>query len=164
MTSDCEAVMFWVSLFFKFTAASLCTLFNCWLRLGLLKRQQSGWSFEAVTNPFLLGSSVHDWIVWCCTEVCISIGVYVCSQLLSYIKFSGFFWGFFGGGGSFAFAVYLLYLIHVIHNSVNAQQRKQIGLQKLVCTADSVTLYAGVFFRHWNCRQETEYVFSTMFV
>lgn len=49
-------------------------------------------------------------------------------------------------GGSFAFAVYLLYLIHVIHNSVNAQQRKQIGLQKLVCTADSVTLYAGVFF------------------
>lgn len=54
-----------------------------------------------------------------------------------------FFWG---GGGSFAFAVYLLYLIHVIHNSVNAQQRKQIGLQKLVCTADSVTLYAGVFF------------------
>lgn len=50
------------------------------------------------------------------------------------------------GGGSFAFAVYLLYLIHVIHNSVNAQQRKQIGLQKLVCTADSVTLYAGGFF------------------
>lgn len=47
---------------------------------------------------------------------------------------------------SFAFAVYLLYLIHVIHNSVNAQQRKQIGLQKLVCTADSVTLYAGGFF------------------
>lgn len=149
MTSDCGAVMFWVSLFFKITAASLCTLFICWLRLGLLKRQQSGWSFEAVTNPFLLGSSVHDWIVWCCTEVCISIGVYVCSQLLSYIKF----------------AVYLLYLIHVIHNSVNAQQRKQIGLQKLVCTADSVTLYAGVFFfRHWNCRQETEYVLSTMFV
>lgn len=55
---------------------------------------------------------------------------------------------FFLGGGSFAFAVYLLYLIHVIHNSVNAQQRKQIGLQKLVCTADSVTLYAGGFFRH----------------
>lgn len=52
----------------------------------------------------------------------------------------------FRGGGSFAFAVYLLYLIHVIHNSVNAQQRKQIGLQKLVCTADSVTLYAGGFF------------------
>lgn len=55
---------------------------------------------------------------------------------------------FLGGFFCFSVPVYLLYLIHVIHNSVIAQQRKQIGLQKLVSTADSVTLYAGGFFRH----------------
>lgn len=52
----CEAVISWVSVFFKFTA-SLCT--SVGLGLDLLTRQQSGWSFEAVANPFCQGVSVQ---------------------------------------------------------------------------------------------------------
>lgn len=53
----CGAIISWVSVFSKFTAASLCT--SVGLGLDLLPRQQSGWSFEAVANPFCQGFSIQ---------------------------------------------------------------------------------------------------------